>query len=99
MSRKMFRVVVILALVALTSRAAQAMPLAGWNVAGGETLGFSAVWEWAAGWFRSVHVPGLSVMWGNAGPEMDPNGGTHPNGGSPITPNTDEGPSMDPNGR
>ena len=95
MSRKMLRVLAILALATLTvTGAAHA---SGRSLS--EPAGLSAAWEWLAGWLREV--PGLSVMWGEAGPEMDPNGGVPTNSGSQMDPNgmsTDEGGIMDPNG-
>jgi hypothetical protein len=81
MSRKMLRVLAILALATLTvTGAAHA---SGRSLS--EPAGLSAAWEWLAGWFHEV--PGLSVMWGEAGSQMDPNGMS-----------ADEGPAMDPNG-
>lgn len=97
MSSKMCRVLTVVAVVSLsTVGAAQA---SGRRVASTETSFFAATWEWIAGWFRSV-PGGWSVIWSEAGPEMDPNGGPHT--GSPVAPNaptSDEGSSMDPNGR
>ena len=94
MSRKMLRVLTILALATLTvTGAAHA---SGRSLS--EPAGLSAAWEWLAGWLREV--PGLSVMWGEEGSSMDPNG-TVTNEGGIMDPNgmsTDEGPAMDPNG-
>src|ERR671919_3048147 len=95
MSRKMLRVLTILALASLTVTGAA--PASGRSLS--EPAGLSAAWEWLAGWLREV--PGLSVMWGEEGSQMDPNGGTPMNAGPEMDPNgmsTDEGPAMDPNG-
>jgi hypothetical protein len=84
MSRKMLRVLAILALVTLTATgAAQA---SGRTFSNEETSGFATAWDWIAGWFRVL--PGMPPVQSNAGPEMDPNGAQ-----------TKEGSQMDPDGR
>jgi hypothetical protein len=97
MSRKMLRVLAILALVTLTATgAAQA---SGRTFSNEETSGLTATWERIVGWLRSV--PGLPGILGKEGSSMDPNGTTI-KAGSQMDPNgltSDEGSQMDPNGR
>ena len=96
MSRKMLRVLAILALVTLTATGAA-------HASGRpteETSGLAATWERIAGWLRSM--PGLSGMLGKEGSQMDPNGGPTTKAGSQMDPNgltSDEGSQMDPDGR
>lgn len=70
MSRKMLRVLAILALVTLTATGAAHAS----GRANEETSGLAATWERIAGWLRSV--PGLSGMLGKEGSQMDPDGMT-----------------------
>jgi hypothetical protein len=90
----MLRVLAVLALATLTVTGAA-------HASGrilSEPTGLSAAWEWLAGWLREV--PGLSVIWGEEGSQMDPNGNGTNEGGimDPNGMSTDEGGIMDPNG-
>jgi len=96
MSRKMCRLLTVVALLVLTATAAA--QAAGHSVPRTQTRAVTAAWERIAGWFRSL--PGLSVTGSGAG--LDLKTATPPNAGDPPPTNgatSDEGSSMDPNGR
>jgi hypothetical protein len=68
MSRKMLRVLAVLSLVTLSAATVHA---SGRSFSRSEA-GLTPAWEWIAGWLHDV--TGLSVMWGEEGSQMDPNG-------------------------
>src|SRR4051794_37350139 len=100
MSRKMLRVLAVLALVTLT--ATGSAHAAGRTLSRGETSVLAAAWQGIMGWFHDL--PGLMDPNGlktDEGSSMDPNGGTKTQARGPLDPRgstTDEGPAMDPNG-
>jgi hypothetical protein len=100
MSRKMLRVLAILALALVTF--AGSGNAAALRAHAPDNAGLTAIWDSIGAWVRALQIPGLSAIWGGEGSQMDPNG-TNPTGNSTTDPgdstNSDEGSQMDPDGR
>jgi hypothetical protein len=95
MSRKMCRLLTVVALLALTATAAA--QAAGGSLPRAQTPA-AAAWERIVGWFHSL--PGLSQTGSGAGIGLK--SATPPDAGNPPStngPSSDEGSQMDPNGR